>query len=131
MQNKTVDLPSGAKLFVSQIPFGDAIALFRAVVKSNKEEMKETTEISAILSSMSLLTSKEVEACVSKCLERCKYNDVRITQDLFDSQDFGEKLRGDYLPIFFAVIGEVCNPFFLQSSSGSKTQQLSTGVSHQ
>ena len=65
-----------------------------------------------------IITSKEVEDMAFKCMERCTYNNEKITRDTFEK----EERRGDFFPVAFKVITENIRPFMSRLLSGLQAE---------
>lgn len=108
---KTFDLPSGAKLRIGLAPFADARDLYQSVlneVKTLKVDDDVEIDFSFLLSiACTLLSSKDVESKMEKCMKKCLYNDDKITNDIFED----EEARQDYLDCVARVIWENIYPF--------------------
>jgi len=126
MSEQEFTLPSGAKFHVSVVPFQDAKALTKALMKSaagiplaqNPLEMDVGVLKDALISAA---TSDEVETAIFRCLERCTYESVRVTTDLFDDPKLGDQARKDYFTMCAKVVEVNCSPFFDQTLSTLKT----------
>lgn len=126
MPDQDFTLPSQAKLHVTVVPFKDAMALTKSLMKAasgiqlarNPLDMDVTVLKDAMIAAA---TSEEVETAVFRCLERCTYEGIRVTPDLFNDKDLGEKARADYFSICGKVVEVNCAPFFDQTLSTLKT----------
>ena len=126
MPDQDFTLPSGAKFHVSVVPFQDAKALTKALMKSaagiqlaaNPMEMDVSVIKDALISAA---TSDDVESALFRCLERCTYNSLKVTPDLFDQPHSAEDARKDYFAMAGKVIEVNCLPFFDQTLSTLKT----------
>lgn len=115
---------SGADLTINIAPFRDVMNLKNAIQKTIKgEELSELGNLdieslkkgnsqgifSGIVNAiMAVDSSDEVYKATFKCLERCTYNDEKITERLFDK----EETRADYYEIVFFCIRDNLEPFF-------------------
>jgi hypothetical protein len=125
-------MPSGAKLVVSVCPFQDANALLKALLKSAKGLPLPKDLMEADLSVMkdgliAAATSDDVEAALFKCGERCAYQNVKVTPELFDDKNLGELARKDYYAIWTKVVEVNCTPFFAQTFSMLKARLQTNG----
>lgn len=105
-----VALPSGAILKIQVAPFGDAKALYQAVLEELRAiPMSAATDIAAALKDIACagFSSKKIEARLDECLKRCLFNDLKIDKDTFEPLD----RRGDYIPMCIAVMKENILPF--------------------
>lgn len=126
MPDQDFTLPSGAKFHVSVVPFQDAKALTKALMKSaagiplaqNPLEMDVTVLKDALIAAA---TSDDVETAIFRCLERCTYEDVKVTPDLFNDVKLGEGSRKDYFTMCGKVVEVNCAPFFDQTLSTLRT----------
>lgn len=107
---KEVSLPSGAVLKITPAPFSDAKELYQAVARevrtvhlNNKMEMAEVYKDIFCAG----ITSREVEACLWKCFQKCLYNDLKIGKDTFEPV----QAREDYTMICMEVAKENIHPF--------------------
>lgn len=137
MENNEVTLDSGAKLVVTIAPFSDANRLLKAILRSVKggaplsevsitldDIRKSPDAFSGFLDkAIAIATSDEVEQALFKCMERVTYDNFKVTRDLFDHPNIGEKARRDYYTICYKVIEANCKPFFVQTFSALKGQQ--------
>lgn len=109
--NKSIDLPSGAKLRVTVSPFAISRALYQAILEESKGlKLDPKAEVDANLFKDLFcvgLSSKKIEACLEACLEKCLYNDKRITADTFEPVE----ARDDYIQVCFEVAKENIQPF--------------------
>lgn len=117
MPDKDFNLPSGAKLHVTRAPFADAMALQTALIKSNKGVPLPNNPLNMEIGDLkdaviSAVASDEVREQLDKCLGRCTYNNVRVTNDLFDDAKLGDAARQDYYVMVWHVIEVNCGPFF-------------------
>jgi hypothetical protein len=110
-------LPSGSKMVVSEAAYVDAIALFKALMKSVKGvplsgdiELLNVTVLKDAL--IEAATSPEVDAALFKCADRAVYENVKVTPALFDDPKLKDVARGDYFLILWHVIEVNCGPFF-------------------
>lgn len=132
-------LQSGAQLEITQVPFGDAHVLFKAVSRQLKEvrldleaDVMNTVKDAFLV----LAASDEVEGALWKCMARATYNGLKVTRDTFEP----EEARGDFLPVAKEVLAFSIAPFFgslassltasfqasigfLKSASAPKSQQ--------
>jgi len=134
MAHKEFTLPSGAKFFVTMAPFEDACVLRDAVIKEVRgqgitipqralekdiESWKEDTELMSIFLDkiMAVAASREVKDAIFRCFERCKYNEVKVSKDLFNDPKLEEQAREDYYPMCMRVMEVNLKPFFKKVSS--------------
>jgi hypothetical protein len=121
-------MASGSKLNVTMSSFQEANALKNALLVAVKgvpglddsllagtAKDQEIGPILAIL--VNAATSEEVERHLFKCFERCTYDNIRVTRDLFDDAKIGLQARQDYYEMSVKVIQENCLPFFKQALS--------------
>ena len=125
MENIDTLLASGAKLHITVASFADALNLRKALLKCVKgleigEDIFEKNVTALKDTVISMMTSDEVEQAVFKCLERVTYEGVKITKDLFDDPQLGEKLRADFDMICWEVVKANVMPFFVQTFSKLK-----------
>lgn len=109
--SKEVTLPSGAKLVINPAPFKDARALYQALLEEGKAlKINGTDELDVNLFKdmfCASLSSKKIEMCLTKCMERSTYNGLKIVEDLFEPIE----AREDYLPVCLDVTLENIKPF--------------------
>lgn len=110
---------SGAKVKIDLAPFVDAMALKNAITKTLADggisfgskgiALDTDIDVGAMLGHiMRLDSSPEVNAAIFKCLERCTYNNFKITHDTFEGAD----ARQDYYDVVTACVKENIAPFF-------------------
>ncbi len=113
---REVKLPSGATLKLTPAPFGASKALYQALlselrtVSIDKIGDKSAAELyAAVYKDLFCIgfSSKQIEACVWKCLERCLYNDFKITEDTFEPV----AAREDFMVVCTEVVKENVSPF--------------------
>lgn len=104
-------LASGAELKIQLAPFADARALFQAVLEEAKAlKINSQDEIDVNLFKdvfCAGLSSKKIEACLSLCMKRVTYNDLKIDENTFEP----ELARGDYMEVCWEVLQENILPF--------------------
>lgn len=103
-------LASGAELEIQPAPFADAKALFQAFLEEARGvEIKGGVEMGDVLKNIfcSAFASAKLEAALYKCLERSRYNKLKIVPDLFEDV----KAREDYLEVCYLVAEENLRPF--------------------
>ncbi len=98
-----ITLPSGAELKITLSPFDVANELLQVVTKEAKGlQLDPYTEMDTNLIKDALclaISSKEIERCLWKCMERATYNGHKITKATFEA----EEARGDYLDVMMEV----------------------------
>lgn len=107
---KEFPLPSGAILKVGLAPFADAKALFQVAMNEMRGiQISSKGEVANLIKDLVLagFSSPYVDAALTKCMEKCLYNDARITKDTFEAVE----ARGDYLAVIEAVATENLAPF--------------------
>lgn len=109
---KEVTLPSGAKLKITLAPFADAKALYQAMLEEAKSlQLDPEADIGHpnLIKDLfcTALSSKKIEACLVKCMERATYNDLKINNDTFEP----ESARDDYFTVCFEIAKENVAPF--------------------
>ena len=101
--NKDVVLPSGAKLHISLASFAVSKALYQAVLEEAKElSVDPAAEVDVNLFKDMFcagFSSKKIEGCLNKCLEKTLYNGARITDATFEPIE----AREDYLTVCWEV----------------------------
>jgi hypothetical protein len=109
--NKSVQLPSGAKLVITVSPFAVSRALYQALLEELKGlKLDPKAEIDVNLWKdlfCSALSSKKIEACLEECMKRATYNGRKIDSDTFEPVE----ARGDYFDVCFEVAKENVLPF--------------------
>lgn len=108
-----VKLNSGAKLEMNVAPFADAKALYQACLKELagiefKGQMDQIEMMKSVICRS--FASPEIERCLSKCFERCRYNGGKLTMDCFEPVE----ARDDYMQVCIEV-GKVNIMPFLKS----------------
>lgn len=111
---KKINLPSGAVLSIGDVPFKDANALNKALLKELKDLTLNTrAQVGDMLKDIfcSGFSSPEIEKCLWKCLERCTYgngeSDLKITEETFEPLE----ARADYMKVCVEVAKEIVAPF--------------------
>lgn len=117
MPDKDFTLDSGAKLHVTRSPFVDAMALQNALIKSNRGVPLPNNPLNMEVGDLkdaiiAAISSNDVREHLDKCLARCTYNNVRISNELFDDAKMGDMARQDYYVIVWHVVEVNCGPFF-------------------
>lgn len=142
--NQEFKLESGATLEVTMGSFQEANALKNALLTAVKGTKGlddavvqaasggiQNADVGPILDAiLGTATSETVERCLFKCFERCLYDKVKITPDLFDDPKMGLSLRQDYYSIAIKVIQVNCSPFLQGALSLYKGLQKTTPESH-
>lgn len=106
-----IKLPSGAELKITLSPFVISRDLYQAmleelkVIKLDMEADVDGNFFKDIFCAG--FSSKRVEKCIWKCMEKALYNDLRITEDTFES----EAARDDYFAVMFEVAKANVMPF--------------------
>lgn len=108
---KETKLPSGAILKIQLAPFADSRALYQAILEEArglKLDMSADVDGNFYKDIFCVgFSSKKIEACVWKCIERCLYNDLKMNLDTFEP----EEARADYAVVLFEVTKENVSPF--------------------
>lgn len=108
---KEITLPSKAVLKIQLAPFADSRALYQALLeeaKGLKLDMSAEVDGNFYKDIFCVgFSSKKIEACIWKCMERCLYNDLKMTLDTFEAVE----ARGDYMQVLFEVTKENVSPF--------------------
>lgn len=106
-----VKLHSGKELKITLAPFTEARKLYQVIAGELKGiKMSGSTEIDYSLGKdviCTLLESKRIEKALAKCMERCLYNGLKISDATFEP----EEARGDYLMICTKVAEANIRPF--------------------
>jgi hypothetical protein len=118
-------LASGAKLSVTEAPYRDTMSLQRSLLSAVKGfpigddimNMDLSVLKDAILS---VATSNDVEVALFRCGARATYDDVKVTESLFDDPKMGLRAREDFYEIAWKIIEVNCGPFFKQPFSRLK-----------
>jgi len=87
-------------------------------VKENKVDFAMISSLSKYI--MVIDSDENVHKSVFKCLERCLYNDFKITEETFEP----EKARADYYEIVINCIKENLSPFLKTLFSELKEKQV-------
>jgi len=109
-ESESIKLPSGAELRITLAPFADARALYQALLAEVRGvNVAGTEDVRNLLKEIFCagFSSKLVEACVWKCIERATYNNLKIIEDTFEPA----KAREDYFTVFYEVTRENVLPF--------------------
>lgn len=108
---ESIKLPSGATLLLVVAPFADSKDLYQAMlreVKGMKLDPKEEIDANFFKDLFCAgLSSKEIEACLWKCISRCLIDNTKITPDTFEPID----KRDDYLTVCFEIAKANVMPF--------------------
>lgn len=111
MALREVKLPSGATLKISVAPFEDAKNLYQAMLEELKAlKLDPNADVDVNLYKDLLcagLSSKKIEACLKKCLERVTIDDLKIDSQTFEPVE----KRDDYLTVCFEVAQDNVQPF--------------------
>lgn len=110
-KEKIVELPSKAVLKLQLSSFAVSKALWQSMMEEGRTlNLDMNAEIDGNLFKdifCVALSSRKIESAVWKCLEKCTINDIRITEDTFEPEEF----RDDYLTVMFEVAKENILPF--------------------
>lgn len=109
---------NGAKIVINSAPFVDVMTLKSAIQKelanSNIKldvtnlSMESEIDIGSIIKViMQIDSSKEFYESLFKCLNRCTYNDQKVTETLFDNDD----IREDYYTLAVECLKVNLKPF--------------------
>jgi hypothetical protein len=107
---REMKLPSGAVLKIKAAPWAEAKALYKAVLKEMREvEIKGKTDVLEMYKNLFCtgFSSDEIDSCLSVCMKRCTYNDLKIDQDTFEK----EEAREDYVTVCVEIAKENVLPF--------------------
>lgn len=108
---REVRLPSGAMLKVDPAPFPDSRALYQALLEEGKGlRLDMNAEVDGNLYKDIFcvgFSSKKIESAIFKCMQRCLYNDLKMTDETFEP----EAAREDYFTVLFEVVQENIRPF--------------------
>ena len=108
---QTIVLPSGVELQIAPAPFADAKDLYQAFLVELKHlQMDGTQSIDHnFIKNLFCIgfSSKKIEDKIWKCMSRCLYDKLKITQDTFES----EASRSDYFDVLFEVAKVNIMPF--------------------
>lgn len=111
MDLKTVKLPSGAELKLHAAPFADSKALLQAVLEESKGlRLDGNSDIDVNLWKDLVcvgFSSKKIEACLAKCMERALVDGQRIDDKTFEPLE----RRDDYMSVCYEVAKENLLPF--------------------
>lgn len=101
--NTEVKLPSGALLKITMSPFAVSRALYQALLEEAKGlNLDPGAQVDVNLFKdlfCTALSSKKIESCLWECMKRATYNDLKITEDVFEP----EAARDDYLSVCLEV----------------------------
>lgn len=107
---KTIQLPSGAELKIDLPTFAVSKAFYQAVLAEGVGiKISSIDHVENVIKDAfcTLLSSKRVEAAFEPCLKKALYNNVHITDSVFEPVE----ARGDYLKVCFEVARENIMPF--------------------
>jgi len=130
------EAPSGAKVEVTLSDYSTSCDLMKAVLRAIRQggvgskipENIQLSDLSKLTNAnlqdlggfadavIDVITSKEVEELIFKCMERCTYKDERISRSTFEPED----RRGDFLFIAWEVGKANVRPFGSHLTSGLK-----------
>jgi len=128
--------PSGAKVEMTLSDYSTSFDLMKAVMKAVRQggvgskipkdiqlsdlaKLKEANlnDLGGLADAIiDIITSREVEELVFKCMERCSYDNERISRSTFEPED----RRGDFLFIAWEVGRANVLPFGSHLTSGLK-----------
>lgn len=122
-----IDLPSGAKLDITLLPFEEAWGIVQTISKLieivnvdlSQIDLKNinAADVLAFKSPIcTVLGSREVIESAKICFKRCTYDDKRIDTQTFEKKES----RADFIPAIFYVIRENVSPFFADLISALK-----------
>lgn len=97
-----VVLPSGRKLALQAAPFAVAKNLYQAVLEEAKSlAFGKSTDVELVMKDLlcAAFSSKKIELCLWECFKRCLIDDLKISEDSFEKEEF----RGDYMPVCLEV----------------------------
>ncbi len=108
---KEVTLPSGAILRVDPAPFGSAKKLWQCTLeelKKSKVDAETNLDVNFFKDIFCVsFSSKEMDAAISDCSKRCLYNNLKISDELFEKPE----AREDFISVQFEVWAENVAPF--------------------
>lgn len=106
-----IKMPSGAILKVQPAPFAAARTLYQAVLeeaKGLKFDPEAQVDVNFFKDLFCAgLASKKIEAALAECFKSALYNDLKITNDIFEPVE----AREDYIMACFEVAQENIKPF--------------------
>lgn len=112
---REVSLPSGAVLKINPAPFADSKNLYQAILRelpkySLRSDGDNNLDLLNGLKDVTcgVLSSKEVEVCLWKCMERSTYNGLKIVFDTFEP----EASREDFTEVCVEVAKDNVFPFW-------------------
>ena len=122
------ELPSGSKLDVTPLDFGEAFAVFQQVAKIiglleldlagidiGKDFLaQDLVKFKRPLAQV--LSNHELEKAGKQCLKKCTYNGLKVTDSTWNDI----VARKDYLFAMFFALKDNCGPFLEGAFSGSK-----------
>lgn len=111
------ELPTGARLTVSEAAYADADALLKALARCAKGVPLPKNFLEADVTILKdvlveAVVSDDVDRAIFKCAERAAYENVKVTKSLFDDPKLKDSARQDRFLIFWHVIEVNCGPFF-------------------
>jgi len=108
---KECKMPSGARLRINIAPFTDAKELYQAVaeelklVEVNYDDDLDVNMLKNL--ACSFLSSKRVERALIPCMNRCLYNDKKVSDEVFEDVE----ARQDYIECITMITWENIHPF--------------------
>ncbi len=108
--NKSIELPSGAKVAMTLADFESGLALYEAVTEEGYEiRIDVGMEVLELYKNVFCRASfsKKIKAALWKCFERVTYNGEKITKDTFEKVE----ARQDYLKLCMEVGKFNLDPF--------------------
>ncbi|MBQ0113345.1 MAG: hypothetical protein KBT03_09470 [Bacteroidales bacterium] len=102
---------NGAKVVINPCSLFDAFKLKSEIQKAllkNNIKIEEVFEKDIVSLFLALDSSEEIFKCMFACLKKSTYNDIKITEEVFEKED----ARGDLYEVFFACLKVNIYPFF-------------------
>lgn len=131
--SKVIMLPSGATLKITLAPFGDAKALYQAMLKELQvTKFSSDVDVSSFMKDAFCigLSSPAIDKALATCMRRATIDygsgDEKITDDTFEP----EENRGDYVKVLMEVGRANVSPFLksLYADFKSALSQMTEGT---
>ena len=110
IERKEIAMPSGKTLSFQDPDFEDALNLYQAVLEEAKPiQFNTNLEVGTIIKDVfcTAFSSKKIQACIWKCMEKCLYNGERVTKSTWEPVE----ARSDYMAACLEVAIKSISPF--------------------
>lgn len=115
-----VKLPSGATLRIGDVPFAVAKEFYQTLLEEAKAvAINKDEDVSNLVKNFfcQSFSSRRLELALKPCLERCTYNNAKITDETFEPA----AARGDYTKVCAEVGKHTVDPFLKSLYADYKT----------